>query len=430
MILEAEKTIIANMLFNPNLVLEVLATGLDSHHIQMTSHKAIFEALKGNVAVTNDGLADFTDVFKKTGVPVSQLLTLTSNSVISEQIAIFEAKQLVELYSKSYLVNILKGACFEIEKGIDAETVIDNLDNTLRSHLAGGTIKEKTFAELLLDFTADMQTKKRFLDIGIGIPEFDSFFKSLEGSELIVIGARPGVGKTALLTQLLVETAKRGLGSLFFSGEMSRNEIMKRIISQETEIDSKSLGSDHFLTKEEVKQLVDKSNEIANLNIFVEEMAGMTITQFCAKAKRLIIKHNLKIVAVDYLQLLEADDKKQSRYQQITDISRRLKTLAMQTKCVVICLAQLNRASDTRLDKSPQLSDLRDSGQIEQDANIVLLLSRDTQDPTKIIFDIAKNRSGTCSKIALKFINYCTKFVEAVNLVDTSRLSEVEGLDF
>lgn len=408
--MEIEKLILANCLYNPDLTYDMLNLGLDEAHFTALSHQEIFKALKSGVGTDKSGSADLNEVGEKSGVKVPELLTLMTSSTLSSQIALYEARGLVNTYARGTLLSSLKGAVLELERGLESDKVADNLDERLKNHSTRKSLKVKSFAEILIDFQQDLEAKKHKYDVRTGIEELDPYFNCFQGGELVVIGARPGVGKTALLTQLLLESAKVGTNSVFFSGEMSELEITRRIISQETEIDGRALTSIGLLDNKEVQKVCQATAELSTLGISLLELSGRNIGQFVSTSKRLVAKTGAKIIAVDYLQLIGGDLQKTNRYQEISEVSRRLKLLAMETKTVVIALAQLNRMQNGTLSKEPEISHLRDSGQIEQDANLILLLSKNDANKERINFDVAKNRSGTTGKFAVDFNSSCTKF--------------------
>jgi len=246
-------------------------------------------------------------------------------------------------------------------------------------------------------------------------------------SDLIIIAARPGMGKTAFVVSAMRNAAvdfKHPVA--IFSLEMSSIQLVNRLISAEAELDSEKIKKGD-LKDYEWEQLVHKTNKLTNAPIFIDDTPGLTILELRAKCRRLKAQHNVELIIIDYLQLMSGDSGGKgsgNREQEIAAISRALKSIAKELNVPVIALSQLSRAVETRGgDKRPQLSDLRESGSIEQDADMVMFLYRPeyygiTEDssgmPTTGLGEviIAKHRNGSLDTVPLKFIGRFTKFAD------------------
>jgi len=226
-------------------------------------------------------------------------------------------------------------------------------------------------------------------------------------SRLYILGARPGLGKTALALNISLYAASKGHGSAFFSLEMSEQELVNRYVSSYSDkklldIQMGCLSSEDFSTVRKGFETIQK------LPIYIDQKS-FTLPDIRREVRRYKREHSIHLVVVDYLQLIvsQGADRKNNRYLEVSEISRGLKLLAKEFDVTVLCLSQLSRESEKRQSKSPQLSDLRDSGSIEQDADIVMLLSREGN---KSKLDVSKNRHGHTGVIDLYFEGSTVKF--------------------
>lgn len=252
-----------------------------------------------------------------------------------------------------------------------------------------------------------------------GFSGLDKVLVGLGKSDLVLVGARPGMGKTSFTLNLAVSAAKRSKKTVcIFSLEMSAEQLVSRIFSSEALIDSYHLRSG-VMTDEDWKNLAHASSELSSLDILIDDTTGLTVTGMMAKLRR--VKKELGMVVIDYLGLMTGEHHTDNRVQEISEISRNLKLLAKEFQVPVICCAQLSRGPESRTDKRPMLSDLRDSGAIEQDADIVMFLYRDeyykddpmAQNTAEVI--IAKNRHGSTGTVKMGFLGAYTKFTTLEN---------------
>jgi replicative DNA helicase len=247
-----------------------------------------------------------------------------------------------------------------------------------------------------------------------GLFGLDDLTSGFQPSELIVLAARPSMGKTALACNFALNACKSGQGVLIFSLEQSKLELAERLLC----IHAKITG--HKLRKGELDEfdqstLYDAAEELRTFPISIDDRAGQTMSQIAAIARREKRRSNVGLVVVDYLQLVEAEDRNLPREQQISSITRRLKFLSKDLNIPVMALAQLNRGVEQREDKRPRLSDLRESGAIEQDADIVMFLHRpeayDPNDrPGEADLIIAKNRHGPIGTVELVWLREMLRF--------------------
>jgi len=309
------------------------------------------------------------------------------------------------------------------EKGIYAIT-----DQNLRRNY-------NPISSLVSKALAQLQTIRDHKDSVTGVPsgfvELDRITSGWQPADLIVVAARPGMGKTAFVLSMArnaVVDFKKPVA--FFSLEMSSLQLTNRLISAETEIPAEKIRRGN-LESHEWEQLVHKVDSLSESPLFIDDSPAINIFELRAKARRLKMQNNIEMIIVDYLQLMSgtADNKSSNREQEISNISRALKSIAKELNIPVIALSQLNRSVETRGgDKRPQLSDLRESGAIEQDADMVIFLYRPeyykiTQDAegnstagtAEIV--IAKHRNGALATIPVRFIDRLAKFTEPENFM-------------
>lgn len=259
-----------------------------------------------------------------------------------------------------------------------------------------------------------------------GFPTMDRMFLGLRPGQMIVIGARPGVGKTSFALNLAVQAAENGASVAFFSLEMSWEEIAQRLLSTYSKVPLQNIRSAN-IKPEEWSELFNATSSLSNLDLMIDDTPGTTVTEVRAKARRMLRDKPNGIVILDYLQLVSppAGRRADSRATEVSEMSRGIKIMAKELGIPVIALSQLSRKNEDRTGKRgkrPQLSDLRESGSIEQDADIVILLDRsmtdeeaereDRPDQGVTQFIIAKNRSGPLGIIDMAFFPEKTKFME------------------
>lgn len=244
--------------------------------------------------------------------------------------------------------------------------------------------------------------------VASGFGELDAVTSGFQRSELVVLAARPGVGKTSLALNIARNAAvRRQHGVAVFSLEMSRDTLVQRLLCSEAGVDAYrlrtgQLGSDAW------PRIAEAMDTLSRAAIFIDDTPGISVMEMRAKARRLRASNPVDLFIVDYLQLMRAQSRSDSRAQEVSEISGGLKSLARELDVPVIALSQLNRESERRTDRRPQLSDLRDSGSIEQDSDIVMFLYRpgmheEGKDPGMTELEIAKNRNGPVRRLQLYF---------------------------
>jgi replicative DNA helicase len=262
-----------------------------------------------------------------------------------------------------------------------------------------------------------------------GFRDVDELLGGLQRSDLLIFAGRPGMGKTSFLLSVALNAAKLNARIAIFTMEMGNEQIVQRFVSMETGINTQRLRTGQ-LNQQEWSRFVQASGRLANLRVFIDDTPAMTPIQMRTKCRRLMHEYGLDLVIVDYMQLMNAGGGyENNRVQEISFISRSLKELARELNVPVFSAAQLSRAVEQRQDKRPLLSDLRESGSIEQDADIVAFLYRDavyneaTEFPNRADIIIAKHRNGPTGTISLHFEKSLTKFADArTQTIDLSSL--------
>jgi replicative DNA helicase len=256
----------------------------------------------------------------------------------------------------------------------------------------------------------------------VGVPtgfhDLDEVTGGFQKSDLIITAARPGVGKTSLILNVAHNAAERGNRVGVFSLEMSREQLVQRLLAVETGVDSQRLRLG-YLNDEEWQHVSDAIGRLAQMPIFIDDSAGLTIHEVRSKARRLEAESGVDMLIIDYLQLMQGSARRDSnRVQEVSEISRGLKVLARELNIPVIACAQLSRAVESRTNHVPMLSDLRESGSIEQDADIVMFIHREelynpeTEKKGIAELHIAKHRNGPLTTVPLRFFNRTTKFAD------------------
>ncbi|MFB0972359.1 MAG: replicative DNA helicase [Neofamilia sp.] len=250
-----------------------------------------------------------------------------------------------------------------------------------------------------------------------GFLDLDNKLAGLQKSDLVLLAARPSMGKTALMVNLAVNAAMRANAHVaIFSLEMSNNQLTQRMMSSICHVDLQKVISAK-MESEEWTKLLEGLTVLDKLNIHIDDTAGISPLELKAKARRLKAQHGLDLIVIDYLQLMELGGRTENRTQEISAISRNLKAIAKELEVPVVALSQLSRATELRGDKRPILSDLRESGAIEQDADVVMFLYRDeyynpeTEKRNVGEVIIAKHRNGPTGVVELTFLPQFTKFV-------------------
>jgi replicative DNA helicase len=408
--------------------IEVAIDLLNSDDFYSDQHRTIFKSLLElyNRSTPVD-IVTLTDYLKGSGeldsaggvVLVSSLLDEVPTSANIEYYAkIVEQKSLLRklIRASSSVISL----SYDTDK--DAYEIVDEaekliFDVTERKGVRGYFSMNEVIKDSITAIEKLFHRGDNYTGIPSGFKELDDLTSGFQKSEFIVVAARPSVGKTALALNIAQNVAiNQKLNAVVFSLEMSKEALVQRMLCSEAKIDSQRLRKG-LLRTEEWGPLTTAAGKLSEANIFIDETPGITDMQLRAKARRIQSRHGLDILIVDYLQLMSSIRKKEGRTQEISEISRSLKALARELSIPVIAISQLSRAVETRgRDKRPILSDLRESGAIEQDADVVIFLYRDElYNPNTDKRDIAeviiqKQRNGPTGMVELRFFKEYTRF--------------------
>lgn len=287
-------------------------------------------------------------------------------------------------------------------------TIVDAIQGVQRN-------KPISAEELVTTALQELENAERrqgkFAGLPTGFDEIDRRLSGMLAGSMIVVAARPGVGKSAFAVNVARNVAMEGGRVVMFSLEMGEWEIGMRLLAAEASIDITRIRAGR-LTGREWESFIEASEKLAKIPFEVIDGAGMTPLEIRAVMQRLEAEKHVDLVIVDYLQLMHSNVKTNSREQEVAEISRSMKLMAKQLRCPVIAVCQLNRDVENRRDKTPLLSDLRESGSLEQDADVVFLLSANEDNPDLIEFHIAKHRNGPTGVAKLYFMAHTTQFYE------------------
>ncbi len=326
---------------------------------------------------------------------------------------------------KAMMRNLIKTAtdivAMGYEEGVEVNELIDRAETKIfaisEKMVKGSFLHVKDILKDTIEKVDKLYNKKELITgLPSGFKDLDELTTGFQEGDLVVVGARPGMGKTAFALNIATHVGiEIRVPVAIFSLEMSNELIVLRMICSEAEVDSKSVRSGYH-TKEDYRKLVNAAGRLAEAPIFIDD-AFNSVLEMRAKARRLKAEHGLGLIIIDYLQLMRGETSHTAREQVISDISRSLKALAKDLKVPVIVISQLNRSCEQRGDnKRPIIADLRESGAIEQDADTILFLYRGDYYKAKDAeegvaeLDVAKQRNGPTNMIKLTFLDSFTKF--------------------
>jgi len=424
--LDAEMAVLGSMLLDED-ALSVAIESLDKDSFYKDAHRKIFAAISdlynANKAVD---LITLTDELKRGGlldeVGGPSFLTALANSVptaanISHYVSIVKEKSILRtlINNATRIVSL----CYESEGNI-AE-VVDSAERFIfevSSRKSQGSYLH--LKEVVKDSieTIDRlyQKKAHVTGIPTGFIDFDIKTAGLQASDLIVIAGRPSMGKSAFAIGIaeyagVVEKIPLAI----FSLEMSKEQLVQRMLCSHAKVDAHKVRTGYLATSD-WPRLTAAAGKLSEAPIFIDDTAAISVMELRAKARRLKAHQDIKLIILDYLQLMRGSSNIENRQQEISEISRCLKALARELNVPVIAISQLSRAVEARTDHRPQLSDLRESGAIEQDADVVALLLREeyynptTENEGKVEVNIAKQRNGPVGSLKLTFIKEYTRF--------------------
>lgn len=431
---ELEEAVLGALMLEKDAVLTVLDI-LSPESFYRGAHQKIFKAvLDLSTKLEAIDLLTVTEELRKKGqleeIGGPYYITQLTSRVASAAHVEFHARIISQKYIQRELIRVstdIQTKAFD--SSIDVLELLNYSEESL-FQIAEGNIKKETVAingiiQIALEQIQEAGKKEDGLSgCPSGFSAMDRITNGWQPSDLVIIAARPSMGKTAFVLSMarnIAATHKRGVA--FFSLEMSSLQLVNRLIASETELGSEKIRSGR-LEPYEWQQLESKIENIVDAPLFIDDTPAISIFELRAKCRRLKMQHNIEIIIIDYLQLMTAGDKNQSREQEVSMISRSLKAIAKELNVAIMALSQLNRSVETRGgDKRPQLSDLRESGAIEQDADMVCFIHRpeyygiDTDEDGNSLIGIgeiiiSKHRNGALGTIPLKFEKNLARFVE------------------
>ena len=396
--LEAEQALLGSILVNNDIIDEV-STLVNSNIFYDPAHIKIFEVIqslnnKGMIAnpITLKNYFEKDNMLKEVG-GTEYLVKLTRFSGSVKQ-AIDYAKIIHEMYLRRELVQISDKLSVDTinasSEELNAENIIENTEKSLFDLAERGSFTQSFLKfNQALDQTIEMATLAMQNDQGIvgvptGLTDLDEKLGGLHKSDLVILAGRPSMGKTALATNIAYNAAQNILkrqeksSIAFFSLEMSSEQLSTRILSEQARIKSDDIRRGK-VSEEEINRYIETSRNIYNLPLYIDETPAITIATLSNRARRIKRLFGLSLIVVDYIQLMRSSsNRNDGRVQEISEITQGLKALAKELSVPVLALSQLSRAVEQRDDKQPQLADLRESGSIEQDADVVMFVYRES----------------------------------------------------
>lgn len=425
---EAEQAVIGSMLTDRDAVISAIEV-LKEEDFYREDNKTIYEAILNlyNRSEPIDIItlkAELTSMgmFDKIGgleyiVGLPEKVPTTAN--VEKYISIVK--------EKSELRRLIKAANEIIEQGYDPTENIDDIMNSAEKKIFNimQDKDQKSYSpikDVLIDAFTELEQlynqKQHITGVPTGFIDLDYKTAGLHNSDLILIAARPAMGKSAFALNIATNAAlKAKVPAVLFSLEMSKEQMVNRILCSEAMVDSNKVRTGKIDDDDWIK-LADTMGDLSEAPIYIDDTPGISINEIRAKCRKLKLEKNIGLVVIDYLQLVQGSSKRAqgSREQEISEISRSLKILAKEINVPVIALSQLSRAPEQRPDHRPMLSDLRESGAIEQDADIVMFLYRDdyynedSEDKGLVEVIVAKHRAGSTGTVKLVWLGNYTKF--------------------
>ena len=424
---EAERSILGSML-RDNRVIPEIVTRLRAEDFYVFGHQKIFEGL---AALMEQGkAADYITL----GDWLKEKQYLEDAGGHSYLVDLWDAapgsagnaKHYADIVRQKAIVRNLIHACNDLsqqafEQALPANELLDSAERRIFEIAEMGiTGDTKTLHDAIQEAYVRLDQRKQRGDVEYsGVPtgyvDLDSLTAGLQNSELIIVAARPSVGKTSFalnfVRHIIVEER---LPVLFVSLEQARVELAERLLCCQARVDSHRLRKGH-LNAEEIEKLFQAGDVLSQAQLFIDDTPGQNMLHIAANARRIKMRHDLRMIVIDYLQLIDPDSKRDSRQEQVAGISRRLKFLARELNIPVVALAQVNRSSEDRTDHRPRLSDLRESGSIEQDADTVMLLHRPDYHEAGLqegIIEVivGKQRNGPTGDVTLMFVKQYMRF--------------------
>jgi replicative DNA helicase len=424
----AEQSVLGGMLLSKDAIADVVEA-VRGHDFYRPAHELVYDAIldlygRGEPADAVTVSAELQKRGELSRVGGAPYLHTLISSVPTAANAGYYARIVRE---SAILRRLIEAGTKIVQMGYNGDGEADDIVDAAQAEVYNVT--DRRTSEDYLPLSAIMEgTLDEIEAIGsrggemVGVPtgfaDFDELTNGLHPGQMIVLAARPAVGKSTLGLDIARSAAiKANMTTCVFSLEMSRNEITMRLLSAEARVPLHHMRTGK-LTDDDWTRLARRMGEVSNAPLFIDDSPNMSMMEIRAKCRRLKQRHDLKLVVIDYLQLMQSGKRVESRQQEVSEFSRALKLLAKELEVPVVAISQLNRASEQRTDKKPQMSDLRESGSIEQDADMVVLLHREElyerESPRagEADFIVAKHRNGPTATITVAFQGHYSRFVD------------------
>ncbi len=419
--IEAEQSLLGSLLIDKDSIIRISEILHPSSFYRTQQHAPIYEAIQALYEKREPiDLVTVTEELKRKGfydaVGGSAYLTTLVNVVPTSAHIEHYAKIIKEHAIRRKLI---AQATKLVEKAYNESEQVDSLleeaeagiFSLSQDHVTRDFLQIKDALTESFDRLDELQkTSGKLRGVPTGFRDLDGKLAGMQNSNLLILAARPGVGKTSFALNVAQFVAvKAGMPVGIFSLEMSQEELVDRLLVAQADIDAWKLKTGR-LDERDFDKLSLAMGELAEAPIFIDDTPGISISEMRTKARRLQVEHGLKFLIVDYLQLIKGRNL-DNRVQEVSEISQNLKNLARELKIPVLAISQLNRSVESRGTRKPQLADLRESGAIEQDADVVMFIYR--EDPEKqeeVLLDIQKHRNGSTGEIPLMFRGDRTKF--------------------
>ncbi|MCC8191874.1 MAG: replicative DNA helicase [Ruminococcus sp.] len=424
--LEAEQTVLGGILIDAKKALPVVIERVKADFFYSEQHRAIF-AIMQRMFTSNQNVDILTvaNEAQKMGVFETDVMARTYLKGMAESVpSVSNIESYCDILEEKYYLRSLILAAREIidnaeNASLDAKTLLDSAEQKIYDIRKGKDAEGLTKIDsIILDSYQHLQQitgedREKYLGAKSGFSQLDRITGGLNNSDLIILAARPGVGKSAFAVNIAVNMCKRSNKEVaVFSLEMGKEQLVTRMLSSEALVSNTSLRSG-YLEVEDWNKLAAGAAALSELPIYIDDTGGITVPQMKAKLRRM---RNLGLVIIDYLQLMESVGNHSNRVNEVSEITRQLKLMAKEINVPVICLSQLARGPENRQDHRPMLADLRESGSIEQDADIVLFLYRDgyynkeAENQSEAECIVSKNRHGETGTVNLAWLGEYTLF--------------------
>lgn len=412
---EAEQSLLGALLIDKDAIVNIAERLSAQHFYRTEQHGQIYDAILELFEKREPiDLITVTEKLRQKGV----LDAVGGSAYLAELINMVPTAAHVEYYAKIIKEHALRRSLISystkfIEKSYDGDTdvseIIEECEQSIFSlsqqHIKRDFIQLKDALAQSFDRLDEIQRNAgKLRGVPTGFRDLDNKLAGLQESNLIILAARPGIGKTSFALNIAQHAAvTAGVPVGFFSLEMSQEELVDRLLVTQADIDAWKLKTGR-LDERDYDKLSHAMGQLAEAPLFIDDTPGASLSEIRTKARRLQAEHGLKLIIVDYLQLIQVKNYVDNRVQQVSEISQGLKNLARELKVPVLALSQLNRSVESRGIKRPELADLRESGAIEQDADVVMFLYREDQDNLEMVkLDIKKHRNGPTGEIDLIF---------------------------